>query len=90
MAEIENENFDAARDAAAEFAGTLKRWSLLLELVHDTANMRHFQKKFFREKENPKAKAEYLQESKSYEKKVDRLIEQLWPTSKNQNQTKLF
>lgn len=70
---------------------TIKRWSNLVELVHDTAMMRYYQKSFFKEKENPKLKDEYLMNAKQYERKVDKLIEQLWPSGKNKvEQQNLF
>ena len=69
---------------------TLRAWEKVIELIYNTAKMRHFQKKFFREKDSPKLKNEYLIEAKKYEKEVDEILDILWPQEQQTQQTNLF
>jgi hypothetical protein len=70
---------------------TIKRFSLMTGLIHDTAHMRYYQKSFFRERDNARLKQEYLVKSKEYEAKVDATLKLLWPNAgETIKQTKLF
>lgn len=73
------EQTEAEKNIAPGLLNTIRRWSLLIELVHDTAQMRYYQKAFFKERENAKLKNELLQKARDYEKKVDILLISLWP-----------
>lgn len=64
---------------------TLRTFSTTSELIYNTAQMRYFQKKFFGERNDAKAKSEYLEKARHYEKEVDVLIERLWPQEKQSN-----
>lgn len=70
---------EAERNIEPGLLGTIRRFSLLVELVHDVSLMRHYQKSFFRERENERLKKEYLAKAREFEKKVDGLLDLLWP-----------
>lgn len=85
---MEDKNSEAV--IAPGLSAQIKRLSSLGELIHDVAMMRYFQKKFFREHDDPKAKREYMDQARVYEKKVDNHIDLLWPGPKQTNQPNLF
>lgn len=63
----------------------LQTWSAITDLIFNVAHMRYFQKKFFREKESVVLKGEYLTQARAYERKVDELLETLWPGQAKQS-----
>lgn len=82
---------EAERNLDHGLLTTIRRMSNLIELIHDTAQMRYYQKAFFKERDNPKLKQEYLQKSKEYERRVDGLLAALQPkTSSQSKQSNLF
>lgn len=82
------EQTEAERCIAPGLLTTIRRWSMLIELVHDCALMRHYQKHFFKERSDEKIKREFLQKAREYEARVDKLLDLLWP--KHEQQQKLF
>lgn len=89
--ETPKQQTEAEKNIPEGLLKTIRRFSLLIELVHDVAIMRNNQKLFFRERENPKMKNEYLQKAREYEKRVDKLLDLLWPAeTKNNSQHNLF
>ncbi len=73
------------------FLDGLKRWAMILEFIHSVALMRFYQKSFFKEKSDEKAKRHYLEKSRDYERHVDNMIEKLWPSGRETiKQTNLF
>jgi hypothetical protein len=89
---MEEPKTEAERNLEPNLLKTIRRFSLMVELIHDVALMRYNQKGFFRERENEKLKREFLTKSKEYEKKVDALLDLLWPGAADNlpKQTKLF
>lgn len=81
---------EAEKNIAPGLLQTIRRFSMLVELVHDVAQMRYYQKAFFKERDNPKTKQEYLAKSKEFEKRVDNLLDTLWPNEQKNSQQKLF
>lgn len=80
---------EAERNLDPELLTNIRRMANLIELIHDVAQMRYYQKAFFKERENEKLKREYLTKSKEYERRVDNLIAALSPKSSNSsNQSK--
>jgi hypothetical protein len=65
---------------------TLRTFSMTAELIYNTGQMRHYQKKFFKERKDPDLKKEYLEESKKYEGIVDDLLKKLSEAGKNVGQ----
>lgn len=86
---MEQQQTEAEKNLNPGLLQTLRKWSMMVEMVYNTAQMRYYQKAFFREKENERLKREYLTKAKEYEKTVDGLLETLWPSSSTQQQ-KLF
>lgn len=82
------EQTEAEKVIAPGLLQTIRKWSLMIELIHDVAFMRYYQKAFFRERQNEKFKQEFLQKAREYEKRVDKLLELLWPN--HEQQQKLF
>ena len=77
------EQTEAEKILAPGLLNTIRKWSLLIELVHDTAFMRYYQKKFFSERTDAA-----LQKAKHFERQVDKLLVLLWPN--HEEQQKLF
>jgi hypothetical protein len=82
------EQTEAEKVIAPGLLNTIRRWSMLIELVHDVAFMRHYQKSFFRERSDEKIKKEFLTKAREYEARVDKLLQLLWPA--HEQQQKLF
>ena len=82
------EQTEAEKVIAPGLLNTIRKWSMLIELVHDVAFMRYFQKCFFRERSDEKIKKEFLQKAREYEARVDKLLQLLWPN--HEQQQKLF
>lgn len=74
---------EAEKILAPGLLDTIRKWSLLIELVHDVGFMRYYQKKFFKERSEG-----LLHKAKEYEKRVDKLLDLLWPH--HEQQQKLF
>jgi len=82
------EQTEAEKVIAPGLLNTIRKWSMLTELVHDVAFMRYYQKSFFRERSDEKIKKEFLQKAREYEARVDKLLQLLWPN--HEQQQKLF
>jgi hypothetical protein len=88
--ETQQQQTEAEKSINPGLLQTIRKWSMMVEMVYNTAKMRYYQKAFFRERENEKLKREYLAKAKEYEKTVDDLLEHIWPSSSSANQQKLF
>lgn len=71
---------EKATNLPEKLVATLRTWSMTTELTYNTAQMRYYQKRFFRNKTR-----EDLDEAKKYERIVDELIDKLWPADVKQS-----